>query len=151
MAVGRYQHAHAASTYSYTLALSRSPSPLSCPIPFCNLLTLSSFHHLTFLSCPSLMYPPFSPSQTFAPIILPFVSISLSFSLFFFFLCLIHLFSSKHYLPSFLFSYFHSRFQFLFYLSVYLLLLKIYFFLLIICHQFSLRVLSLSLWVYTAR
>lgn len=63
VAVGRYQHAHAASTYSYTLALSRSPSPLLPPISFCNLLTLSSFHRPTrvspFLSlrsldCPSL-------------------------------------------------------------------------------------------------
>lgn len=97
MAVGRYQHAHAASTYSYALALSRSPSPSSrCSIPFCNLLTLSSFRRLTFLSRPPLSHVSlfFPPSQPFAPIIiLPSLSVSVCCSLF----------SSKHYLSSFLF------------------------------------------------
>lgn len=75
MAVGRYQHAHAASTYSYTLALSRPPRSPSRrrPVPLCEpsttlfhpppLSLLSSFQCFTHLSYPSLSLsltcPPF--------------------------------------------------------------------------------------------
>lgn len=74
VAVGRYQHAHAASTYSYTLALSRPPHRR--PVPLCNLpsTTLSSFHRFTHLSCPlfSLTCPLSSSFTTFrSTIIIP--------------------------------------------------------------------------------
>lgn len=112
MAVGRYQHAHAASTYSYALALSRSPSPSSrCPIPFCNLLTLSSFRRLTFLS-----HPPLSHVSLFFPPSLRSLFCLLSLSLF-----VVLFFPQNIIYLLFVSSYFHSRFRLL-----YLLLSKIF-------------------------
>lgn len=72
MAVGRYQHAHAASTYSYTLALSRLPSPSSSTRSFLRPLaptSISSFHRFarSFLALLSRIVFSF-PSQPFAPI-----------------------------------------------------------------------------------
>lgn len=72
VAVGRYQHAHAASTYSYTLALSRLPSPSSSTRSFLRPLaptSISSFHRFarSFLALLSRIVFSF-PSQPFAPI-----------------------------------------------------------------------------------
>lgn len=119
------------------------PHRRSCSIPFCNLLTLSSFHRFTFLVCPPLTCPPFFPHRNpslRSLFYLLFLSLSRALSVFvipsFFPLFLKTLFIV------FLFSHFHShfsRFQFF-----HFLLSKIHLFL-IFYRRFSLHVLSLFL------
>lgn len=123
------------------------PHRRRCPIPFCNLLTLSSFHHLAFLSCPSLTCPPlfFFPSQPFAPIIiLPFVSLALSPALPFFLLV-------TPFFPLFLKTLFTFFSLLLFSLSISAFIIEKLSFLLISYCRFSRHVLSLSLQIYIRR
>lgn len=122
------------------------PHRRSCSIPFCNLLTLSSFHRFTFLVCPPLTCPPFfshrNPSLR-SLFYLLFLSLSLSLALFLSLLYpLFSLFSSKHYLsfssPLIFTLTFHDfSFSIFYYRKSYLFL--------IFYRRFSLHVLSLFL------
>lgn len=115
------------------------PHRRRCPIPFCNLLTLSSFHHLTFLSCPSLTCPPFfflrNPSLRSLFYLL---SLSLSLALPFFLLV-------TPFFPLFLKTLFTFFSLLLFSLSISAFIIEKLSFLLISYCRFSRHVLSLSL------
>ena len=116
VAVGRYQHAHAASTYSYTLALSRSPSLPTLPYSFLqpSYLLVLSLPHVPFLVCSYVS--PFFPLQIFCSDHYTAFCLSLSFFLSVCYLLFFPLFL-KHYLSSFLFSHFLHDFSF--YVSCY--------------------------------